>query len=390
METLSDLSIDIKRHIEALHKTADVCQKVETRVQSLGIDLLHRQVASQAQYLEKTWAMLNEINSSKRQQEMMTQISVQMFHLLQGKDWLHNNVGVGPQLNAGENMSVCETIEDGHSPLLLPRSESRAMSDAGSFADEGFDPFSAEPVQPCHLDGELATTLQDWLMQPQPTFLWISGPADLDDSSITRSMAQAFIRSLAQAGVPILWHSCVLRADDESSEAARMHAFQRLLRAIIKQLIRLSRTTRTPSPGSSPTPLAQRSGSVEDLLEQLEILLQSGPPILFCSIDDFHLLEDPAEDNVHLMAFLCMLRKHSDTCQTNINHGQGSRIFKVLMTTKGQSWALSSELDPEEICNAVDDWRASLHPGEEAPGRLPLTLAPSINSLSVDSAESRR
>ena len=384
VETLKDLSTDIKRHIEALHRTADVGQKVEGRMTNLGVNALQRQVASQAEYLEKTWAIVNELNSPKRQQEMMTQISVQMFHLLQGKDWLHTNVGAGAYLRSGDDMSVCETIEDGHSPLLLPRPESRAVSDAGSVSDEGFDPFDSSTVPACHLDGEVANALQNWLTQPEPTFLWMSGSADPEELSISRSVAQAFVRSSVQGGVPVMWHSCVVKAgDDGPQQMARFDAFQRLLRSLIQQLSRLSRPTRPPSPRYSPAMLAQQPGPTDELVERLGMLLQNAPPVLFCSIDDFHLLDDPAEDNGHLLAFLRVLRKHGDSCLSSAKHGKRSRIFKVLFTTRGQSWALSTELDPDEVCSAAEDWRASLYPGEEAPGRLPLTLAPSISSLSL-------
>lgn len=382
METLTELSTDIKRHIEALHKTADVGHKVEARMTNLGIDQLQRQVTSQQAYLEKTWDMVNRLNSPERQQEMMTQISVQMFHLLQGKDWLHENVGSNPYLRAGDDMSVCETIEDSRSPLLLPRPESRAISDAGSFSDEGFNPFDPEPAQPCHIDGEVATALHSWLSQRQPTFLWVSGSADAEDSWVARSVAQAFVRSTVQSGTPVLWHSCVLGDEEGNSQhSARTGAFHRLLRSLIQQLTRLSRPTRPPSPWYSPAMLAQQPGSSDDL-NRLEMLLQNAPPVLLCSVDDLQLLDDPAEDNEHLLAFVRVLRKYGDSCVRN-ELGQGSRIFKVLFTTRGQSWVLSSELDAEEICSAAEDWRASLYPGEEAPGRLTLTLEPSISSLSL-------
>jgi hypothetical protein len=378
IDNLNELTADIKRHIEALHRNADVGQKVEGRLANLGINQLQRQVASQAEYLEKTWALVNELNSPQRQQEMMTQISVQMFHLLQGKDWLHTNVNAF--LRNGDDMSVCETIEDSHSPLLLPQdSRSRALSDTGSFSDEAFDPFDRSPLQPVHVDAMVVGALQNWLSVPRTTFLWITGSTEGDDNDIARSVAQAFVRSTVQSGTPIIWHSCVVREAD-SQQNALTTGFQRLLCALVQQLIRLSRPTRPPSPRYSPSLGSQHHDAVENLLEQFGALLSNAPPVLFCSIDDFQLLDDPAEDNTHLLEFLKVLRKYGAACAKQTYE---SRIFKVLFTTKGQSWALTSELDPDEVCSAGEDWRTSQYPGEEAPGRLPINLEPSISNLSL-------
>jgi hypothetical protein len=378
IDTLNELTADIKRHIEALHRNADVGQKVEGRLANLGINQLQRQVASQAEYLEKTWALVNELNSPQRQQEMMTQISVQMFHLLQGKDWLHTNMNAF--LRNGDDMSVCETIEDSHSPFLLPQdSRSRALSDTGSFSDEAFDPFDRNTLQPVHVDAMVVGALQNWLSVPRTTFLWTTGPTEGDDNDIARSVAQAFVRSTVQSGTPIIWHSCVVREAD-SQQNALTTSFQRLLRALVQQLIRLSRPTRPPSPRYSPSLGSQHHDTVENLLEQFEAQLSNAPPVLFCSIDDFQLLDDPAEDNTHLLEFLKVLRKYGAACAEQTYE---SRIFKVLFTTKGQSWALTSELDPDEVCSAGEDWRTSQYPGEEAPGRLPINLEPSISNLSL-------
>jgi hypothetical protein len=385
VETLKDLSTDIKRHIQALHRTAEVGHKVEGRMTNIKINELQRQVASQNEYLEKTWSIVNELNNPRRQQEMLTQISIQMFHLLQGKDWLHNNVGSNPYLRAGDDMSVCETVEDNHSPLLLPRSLSRAGSERGEELEGGFNPFESSPT-PCHIDADVVASLQNWLTKPRPTFFWVSGSAETDENRLPQSVAHAFVRSAVQCGTPLLWHSCAVRGGPQSQSEARVESFLRLLNSMKQQLIRLSRPTRPPSP-RYPLGDGQDQDSTDDALDTLESLLANAPPVLFCSIDEFDVLEDPSEDNTHLLSFLRVLRKYGDRCISSSASDQDCRVFKMLVTSRGQSWALSGELDPDEMCIVAEDWRTSMYPGEEAPGRVPLSLAPTMSSLSLSEVE---
>lgn len=236
------------------------------------------------------------------------------------------------------------------------------------------------------MEARVAASLHDWVPSRTSHFLYVAGPRQATAPNSFSQTAIAICSVVAQAGAPVIQVSCTLSTERvrENFEPASK-ALINLLYSLIGQLIDVLPENFEINEELSISELDGTTRTFALALRSLKILLDAAPSPLFCIIDNFQFLEDPAQDNSHLTRFLTVLQEHSKACRT----APIPLPVKILFTTSGRSTILMEFLEPHEMVLA-DQRSAARLPGRSRPGRkiLSPTTARSIESLGVTADES--
>ena len=155
--------------------------------------------------------------------------------------------------------------------------------------------------------------------------------------------------------------------------------------ALIRQLIEIlpSATHYTEDLAAQHfAPLDGSADSYKDALTVLGKLLDLSPPILFCVIDAFEVLDDRST-TAHMTALVQTLRGHK-TYSGPLSKGS-DRVLKTLFTTAGRSRSLLTALNDDELVFA-ERAGSALKPGRPSAGRRSLSPTP-LRDLKQDALQ---
>lgn len=228
-----------------------------------------------------------------------------------------------------------------------------------------------------YMDWQVVSALEEWATSGSQ-MLCLVGPNQVTDTSPTTIVAREYVVSVSQANIPVISYFCELPrplTKLPSGMTAEMSGLISLTYALIRQLIEL-----LPSFASYPKDLGAHrflklDGSVESYNEATNVLgelLDLSPPIVFCVIDSFEVLDDRSTMS-HMTAFVNTLRGHK-SYRGPLSTGS-NRVLKILFTTAGRSRALLTYLDEDELVFAERAGSAA-NPGRPSVGRRSLSPTP--------------
>lgn len=237
-----------------------------------------------------------------------------------------------------------------------------------------------------YLDWQVVSALEEWTTS-KSQILCIVGPNQVVDTPPTTMVATNYVVSAVQAKIPVISYFCELprRATKiQTGMTAEMSGLIVLTYAFIRQLIELLPSFAIYTEKLGEQRFKRLDGSVEsydEAIALLEELLDLSPPMLFCVIDAFEVLDDKSTAK-HMVAFVNTVRGHN-IYRTPLNEGS-DRVLKILFTTAGRSRGLLTSLREDELVFAERSGSA-LNPGRPSAGRRSLSPTP-LKGLKHDTA----
>ena len=204
---------------------------------------------------------------------------------------------------------------------------------------------------------EVSTRIQAWIQNRTSQLLWVEGPVAMDSGSSLSLTALRIYEVTMKAEIPCVAFFCKRRYRFMSPESTTSGAsLMALLYTVMDQLINLlpatfeSETKLTLEKlESNPTGAITGASAALDMIEQL---LSYAPPTVTLIIEGLEMVNDMTELS-HLVRLIELIR----------TTGGDEKIFKVLLTTNGNSRALGRAMHWRE---RVDGSRFA----QGRPGRL--------------------
>ena len=237
-----------------------------------------------------------------------------------------------------------------------------------------------------YMDWQVVSALEEWTTS-RSQVLCIVGPNQVVDISPTTMVATQYVVSANQANIPIISYFCELprpRTRLPRGVTPEMSGLLSLTYALIRQLIELLPSFMNYTDGLGKQRFERLDGSVDSYDEAITVLgelLDLSPPMLFCVIDAFEVLDDRSTAR-HVTAFVNTLRGH-EIYKSPLSTGS-DRVLKILFTTAGRSRSLLTELRDDELVFA-ERAGSALNPGRPSAGRRSLSPT-ALQSLKHDAS----
>ena len=202
-----------------------------------------------------------------------------------------------------------------------------------------------------YTDWQIVSALEEWTTS-RPQILCIVGPNQVVDTAPTNMVATDYVMSANQAKIPVISYFCELPRRGTKlpgDMTAEMNGLIALTYALIRQLIESLPSIMSYTPDLETQRFAKLGGTIKSYDEAISVLgklLDLSPPMLFCVIDAFELLDDRSTTS-HITAFVKTLRGHR--VYTSPLSTGSDRILKVLFITAGRSRTLLSDLNEDEL-----------------------------------------
>ena len=235
-----------------------------------------------------------------------------------------------------------------------------------------------------YMDWQVVSALEEWTTSTSQLFC-IVGPSQVVDTPSTSVIATEYVAFAKQAGIPTISYNCELpqpRTKLPKYMTGEMSGLISLTYALIRQLIELLPSSMNYTEDLGAQRFANLDGYTEsysDAITLLNDLLDLSPPMLFCVIDGFQVLNDRST-TAHMTAFVKTLRGHR-TYRGPLSK-DSDRVLKILFTTAGRSRVLLTELKGEELVFA-ERAGSAMKPGRASVGRRSLSPTP-LRSLKHD------
>ena len=161
---------------------------------------------------------------------------------------------------------------------------------------------------------QVASALEEWTTSSCQVFC-VVGLNRMVDNSPTTMIARDYVMSANQAEIPTISYFCELPRPHTklpNGMTAEMRGLVSLVYALIRQLIELLPSFASYTQNLGASRFAKLDGSVQSYDEAIGILgelLDLSPPMLFCVIDSFEILDDRSTTS-HLTSFVNTLRGH--------------------------------------------------------------------------------
>ena len=232
--------------------------------------------------------------------------------------------------------------------------------------------FNRDEGDRLSIEWQVVSALEEWT-KSSSQILCIVGPSDATAPSTTSLIAKECAVSANLSQIPVISFSCDLpRKNLTGGVTAEVRALIALTYALIRQLIGLLPTTFTCTENLREPKFAVLDGSLDtwsDAMAVIGELLDLAPPMLFCVINDFQLLDDKSTSQ-YLEAFLDTMRGHT---KIGGSSSEGpKRVLKILFTTAGSSRCLLSHLTRKELVFAEHN-RTARRPGKAMIGQRSLS-----------------
>ncbi len=230
---------------------------------------------------------------------------------------------------------------------------------------------------PTLMDWQVVSALEEWTTSSSQV-LCIVGPNRMVENSPTTMIAREYVVSANHAGIPYISYRCGFpRSHKELPDnmTAEMSGLVSLIYALIRQLIEVLPSFASYTQNLGVSRFAKLDGSVQSYDEAIGILgelLDLSPPMLFCVIDSFEILDDRSTTS-HMASFVNTLRRHK-LYKGPLSTGS-DRVLKILFTTAGRSRTLLTELNDDEWVFAERAGSAR-YPGRPSGGRRSLSPTP--------------
>ena len=228
-----------------------------------------------------------------------------------------------------------------------------------------------------YMDWQVVSALEEWTTS-EAQMLCIVGPTQIADASPTTMVASEYVIFATQAEIPTISYFCELprpRTNLPNDMTAEMSGLISLTYALIRQLMELLPSFTSYAEELGAQRFAKLNGSAESYDEAASLLrelLDLSPPILFCIIDAFEILDDRST-TAPMTTFVNSLRGH------NVYKGPASsgsdRVLKILFTTAGPSGTLLTELGEDELVFA-ERAGSAVKTGRPSVGRRSLSPTP--------------
>lgn len=228
-----------------------------------------------------------------------------------------------------------------------------------------------------YMDWQVVSALEEWTTSASQ-ILCIVGPNQMADTSPTTMVATEYVASANEANIPTISYFCGLprpRTKLPDGMTAEMSGLVSLTYALIRQLVELLPSFLSYSEDLGAQRFAKLDGGVESFDEAARVLgelLDLAPPMLFCVIDAFEVLDDRSTTR-QMTALVSTLHGHK-----TYGHppSEGSdRVLKILFTTAGRSRVLLTDLKDDELVFA-ERAGTTLKPGRPSAGRRSLSPTP--------------
>ena len=188
----------------------------------------------------------------------------------------------------------------------------------------------------------------------------------------TSLLAAKYAASTAESNLPVISFFCELPRKTKSRESTQeTEALMSLIYALIRQLINLLPSRFRHRECFDPQSIQALDGTTrtfDGAIAILKDLLDLAPPVLFCVIDGFEVLDDQSTRQ-YLTDFVKALEGHRFG---NEDTTASRRTSKFLFTTAGRSRSLLNHLQEEELVFAERS-SAGRKPGKPSPGRRALS-----------------
>ena len=237
-----------------------------------------------------------------------------------------------------------------------------------------------------YMDWQVVSALEEWTTS-QAQMICIVGPTQIVDTSPTTIIASEYVIFATQAEIPTISYFCKLprpRTKLPNAMTAEMSGLISLTYALIRQLIELLPSFTSYAEDLGAQRFANLNGSADSYEEAIGVLrelLDLSPPMLFCIIDAFEILDDRST-TAHMTAFVDTLRGHK-SYKAPASTGS-DRVLKILFTTAGRSRTLLTDLSDEELIFA-ERAGSALKTGRPSGGRRSLSSTP-LKALKQDAA----
>lgn len=194
--------------------------------------------------------------------------------------------------------------------------------------------------------------LQSWMLSKSSTLLSIAAPEasySLDSSSASQ-MAARVVHDADAAGIPVVSYFCELQrlGKNSNGETSQVRAVMALVYSFLRQLLEMVpiNLEESETPGSQRfTDLTASLSSFDDALDLLRFALKHAPPMLYCVIAEFQVLESRMARGA--------IGSIIDLLKDQVR--QTGRVLKVLIMTSGRSRCLLGKLSRRELVLADQD-----------------------------------
>lgn len=206
-----------------------------------------------------------------------------------------------------------------------------------------FDPSDVEVPE------EAIGALHSWIISESSALLSIAAP-DSGYSlgpSTGSQVAAKVIYDADAAGIPVICYFCELEQMNDSgkAESPRVRAVMALAYALLRQLLEwlpANIDELQPEVVQALEGLDDSLSSFEAALSLISFAIKHAPPMLYCVIAEFQVLEETRTTRA--------IEAMVDLMQSQL-HDAG-KVVKVLITTSGQSRCLLGKLSPRQLVSA--------------------------------------
>ncbi len=201
------------------------------------------------------------------------------------------------------------------------------------------------------MEWQVVSALEEWTTSSNQV-LCIVGPNRMVENSPTTMIARKYVVTANRAEIPTISYLCDLPRPHTKlpkGMTAEMSGLVSLIYALIRQLIEVLPSFASYTQDLGASRFAKLDGSAQSYDEAIGILgelLDLSPPMLFCVIDSFEILDD-ISTMAPITSFINTLRGHK-LYKGPLSTGS-DRVLKILFTTAGRSRALLTELNENEL-----------------------------------------